>query len=204
MTVRIGRLRALLAGLLAAVATLATLAVASPAQAAYPSNGWYMIVNDYYDGFNDYTYCLSTNANDIGSNTHAVYLAVCNANTPAQWWYSQRTSSTFTDIVHLVNYQNFGGKVWELSQNGTKAYTAVSSSSNTHVWDLGDASTTSGKRLVQALYGGSPALSASHNSPDIAGTMNVYVTSGATVAQHYWRYEVRGTRPSCSPCGAAR
>ncbi|GGN43997.1 hypothetical protein FHR83_008021 [Actinoplanes campanulatus] len=204
MTVRIGRMRAALAALLATFATLATLGMATPAQAVYPANGWYMIVNDYYDGFNDYTYCLSTNATDIGSNTHAVYLARCNSSTPAQWWYSQRTTSTSPDSIYLVNYQNFGNEVWELSQNGTKAYTAQVSSSASHRWDLGDAATTSGRRLVQGWTGTQPSLSASHNNPDIAGTFNVYVTEGATVAQHFWRYERLGTRPSCSPCGAGR
>ncbi|GIE28488.1 hypothetical protein Ait01nite_015330 [Actinoplanes italicus] len=204
LTVRIGRLRAAFAALLAIVATLATLGTATPAQAVYPANGWYMLVNDYYDGFNDYTYCLSTNGTDVGSNTHAVYLARCNAATPAQWWYSQNTSRTGLDDKYLVNYQNFGNKVWELSQNGSKAYTAQVSDSSTHEWDLGDSATTNGRRLVQAWSGSQPSLSASHNNPNIAGTFNVYVTDGATVAQHFWRFERLGTRPTCSPCGAAR
>ncbi|WP_249998498.1 hypothetical protein [Actinoplanes sp. M2I2] len=204
MTMRIGRMRAALAAILAAVATLATLGTATPAQAVYPASGWYMIVNDYYDGFNDYTYCLSTNGTDIGSNTHAVYLAVCKSSTPAQWWNLQRATSTGLDDVYLVNYQAFGGRTWELSQNGTKAYTAEISSSSSHRWDLGDAATTTGRRLVQGLSGSQPSLSASHNNPNIGGTFNVYVTDGATVAQHFWRFERRGALPSCSACAAAR
>ncbi|XVV12668.1 hypothetical protein ACQP2X_49180 [Actinoplanes sp. CA-131856] len=211
--VKAGRL--LVAGALAAVC--ASLGLAAPAQAAIPGVGWYMLVNDYYDGGSGHDdgvkWCLSTNADTspAGSGTHKVYLAKCNTSTPAQWWYL-RTASGFDTNRKLVNYQNFGGEVWELSSNSTTpsgwaantyaAYTAQQSSAVGHVWSAIEY-TEPYKFRFQNLQSGS-MLSTSHNNPYSGGVFKVY-TAGWQIPvppAHLWRFWQPGGRPSCSPCGA--
>lgn len=204
------------AGILAATGTVVSLVAASPANADLPAaSGWYMLVNDYYDGGSGHDdgkwWCLSTNADTSpsGSGTHKVYLAVCNPGTAAQWWHYAYNAASAT--TKLINYQDFGGNVWELSANASTpsggdagtygAYTAQTSTAEGHVWRPYDYTGNNQNRLINELTDNE--LSASHTNPYPGGVFRVY-TAAWTVTPapaHLWRFWQPAGRPSCSPCG---
>jgi hypothetical protein len=197
------------AGAAAAIVCALMFAGVAPAQATpRPDIGWYMLVNDYYDGGSgddDGVYwCLSTNAqtSPAGANTHYVYLAKCNSNTPAQWWYHE---FPYGDDLVLINWQNFGGNVWELSANNSYAYTAQHNVPvETHHWNVTDSTITATNTYFIRNNGlVSAELSASSGNPPFAGTKSVYPASfSLTAPAHKWRFWHPADPPSCSPCGS--
>lgn len=193
-----------MAGLSASAGGVAPASAAvSAAPAAAVEQGWYMLVNDYYDGGSGVDggvmWCLSTNAqtSPSGANTHRVYLARCNPGTAAQWWYLHAPSQW---PLTVKNYQNFGGKIWELSATSTGAFTAQRSDAETHRWLIRRGSATNEHYFVNAALN-ARELSASHNNPDLPGTMNVYMAGVSGAPAHVWRYYQPAGRPACSPCG---
>jgi hypothetical protein len=206
---------AAVAGLLAVVATVVALVAPTPAMAA--GSGWYMLVNDLYDGVNapGPQRCLSTNAQApaVLNGTHQVYLAGCNASVPGQWWYIDYAwGNTYPNTIPVTSYQNFDNAVWELSSNlstppgnaaGTYgAYTAKFSTAPGHLWrifyDTGSPFETVFVSTLYPNYG----LSASAASP-LPGGYRVYTSRAASPfapAQH-WRQYQPSKPPVCSPCG---
>jgi hypothetical protein len=203
------------AGLLTVVATLVALMAPTPAMAT--TSGWYMLVNNLYDGVNapGPMRCLSTNAqtSGSGSGTHLVYLAGCNASTPGQWWYIDYDwGNIYPHTISVSNYQNFGNAVWELSSNtstppgngtGTYgAYTAQVSNAEAHQWkifyDSGSAYQTVFVSDLYPNYG----LSTSAYNP-LPGGYRVYTSSTGSsfVAAQHWRPYHPSSPPACSPCG---
>lgn len=202
---------------IAAVAALVLVAVlagapasAAPDKAPGPAPGWYMLVNDYYDGTNGVggpMRCLSTNAqtSSSGPGTHMVYLAGCNPSTPAQWWYF---NSNFMNgyLADIDNYANFSGKSWELSSNLTTppghsvgtygVYTAQESNVSAHQWRLWDAFSgvnTFSFQNERSLL----TMSASAANPYPAGTFRVYTaaTPSPLPPAHVWRFYQPGQPP---------
>jgi hypothetical protein len=196
---------ATLAGVLAMVGV-----AISPARPALANAGpgWFMLVNDYYSNYQGNQYCLSTNAqqSNSGAGTHFVYLAVCNQNTPGQWWYYSATTQTT-----ITNYQDFNNTVWQLSANGVTptgglpntfgAYTAAKSSASTHLWEISTTGT------AHEYYISNPnehenELSATATSPELPGTLRVFTVAPSDAPTHVWRpWQPSGT-PACGPCGA--
>ncbi|MEU4215241.1 hypothetical protein [Actinoplanes sp. NPDC026623] len=205
---------AAVAGLLTVVATLVALVTPAPAMAA--GTGWYMLVNDLYDGVNapGPMRCLSTNAQPPagGSGTHQVYLAGCNASTPGQWWWIDFDwGRTVPHSIEVTNYQNFDNAVWELSSNlstppgnsaGTyAAYTAQRNQADGHQWSIFYDSGSEFKTIFVSKLSPSYALSASASNPLPGGGYRVYTSHpGFTAAQH-WRQYQPSNPPACSPCG---
>jgi hypothetical protein len=205
-----------LAGLLSALLPIGT---AAPAQAApaVGAPGYYMLVNDAYDNYQGQQHwCLSTNAttSNSGANTHFVYLVPCQSSTLAQWW-----NLTNGDVAgrptHVTDCQRFGGATWELSGNATTpaggaagtygAYTARTISSDgksTHDWVFYNANLPAGSWYIDnngPLTDGE--LSASSSSPEIAGTLRVYLThSSSTTDTHVWRPWQPVVPPSSTVC----
>jgi len=204
---------AAIAAVLALIGAVLAPGLAEPAHAApaaQPYDGWTMLVNDGYDGYNGQMWCLSTNTQSAGGNTHIAYLSVCNPNTPAQWW----------DISHLTesllrSYQNFGGDHWELSANLTTppggtagtygAFTAIGNGAPAHRWaflPLG-----SNRYTVRNGSGGTGMeLSATSNNPYSGGVLRVFTAVPNGTPPHVWRlYNAPGTSsvvpPHCTPCG---
>jgi hypothetical protein len=203
------------AGLLTAVATVVALVAPTPAMAA--STGWYMLVNNLYDGVNapGPMRCLSTNAQTSasGSGTHEVYLAGCSASTPGQWWYVDFDwGNTYPHTIAVTSYQDFGDAVWQLSSNvstpsgnaaGTYgAYTAQESDASGHQWKIFyDSGSVYQTVFVSDLYP-SYGLSASTYNP-LPGGYRVYTSTAVSpfaTAQH-WRQYHPSNPPACSPCG---
>ena len=205
LRVRRGTLAAI-AGTFAVIAAVTLLGVA-PAQASQrPTPGWYMLVNSYYDGHSGDDggdmWCLSTNNQEptAGSNTHYVYLAVCNAKTPGQWWYD---GDEARGLTLLKNYQDFDGKVWELSANATSVYTAVhNSTSDFHLWNILQTSPLDTNKFTFGNWGAGEDLSASPARAQLAGTKGVFPANTSGAKAHVWRYYNPASLPTCSPCGA--
>jgi hypothetical protein len=199
--------RILAAFLAGALALVGTLSLAAPAQADIANPGWYMLVSNYYDGYSGSLWCLSTNAqqSNSGAGTHFVYLSVCKAATPAQWWYIGIGGEP-----ELRNYQDFGNDTWDLSANNSTpaggaagTYGAYTASSNpdvdTHRWFIDSAGPTN--QYFVTNYGTVRDLSVSASNPEIAGTLRVYTAASEGQASHIWRLYQPAGRPSCTPCG---
>ncbi|GGN94911.1 hypothetical protein GCM10010112_84700 [Actinoplanes lobatus] len=198
---RLPQLRRFLSAALVVTAVLS--ATATPAAAEPPAGRYYMLVNDSYEK------CLSMNNEESpsGAGTKRVYLANCNANTPAQWWY-------YAYRDNFRNYQNFGGEVWELSNNSTRpagggagtfgAYAAVWSVDPGHDWTVIDYTEPYKVRITSRL-GNGHVLSATHNDPYSTGIYRVYTAErndDSVPPAHLWRYwEHPSGPPACSPCG---
>ena len=201
-----------LAMVLTVTGTLASLVSASPAQALDPPYfvGWTMLVNTKYKGYNDYWWCLSTNAqtSNSGDGTHFVYLAVCNSNTPGQWWYFDPTDSNDFYRQYVTNFVDWNGLSWDLSANNTRpaggdlgtygAFTVPSDNIIYHSWLTYANSQYNQYRVHNATT--SRDLSASVYNPEIPGTMRVYTTAASTDPSHYWQPYNLGYAPPYAYC----
>jgi hypothetical protein len=201
-------------GMFAVAAAVALVGVA-PAQAtSIPPSGWYMLVNDYYDGGSGddggHLWCLSTNAQTPSglAGTHYVYLAVCNPATPAQWWYNDNGDVNVDDPKLLRNYEDFDGALWELSANATAAYTAKHNTTTaTHQWNVWEnEATVNTYEFSNAGLSPNPPrrgieLSASSSGAPFDGTKNVYPAAASDAPAHKWRYYQPAGRPTNCECG---
>ncbi|MEV4347362.1 hypothetical protein AB0J83_23145 [Actinoplanes sp. NPDC049596] len=203
----------------AVLVALSLTVAASPAQAAQPANGWYMLVNDYYDGGSGHDngdmWCLSANnqTSPSGSGTNQVYLAPCNPATAGQWWY--KGSADGYEHRTFVNYQNFDNAVWELSSNASTpsgfaagthgVYTAQKAARTSipdgHNWNVIEYTDPYKFRFQSLVLGEN--ISASHNNTYPAGTFKVYNTpvTNPPAAAHLWRFWQPAGRPTNCTCG---
>ncbi|WP_249998243.1 hypothetical protein [Actinoplanes sp. M2I2] len=201
---------AALAGLLTLVATTVALIGGSPAFAA--ADGWYMLMNDYYDGDvgDGKRHCLSANGDTSpsGAGTHKVYLAVCNAATIGQWWYIYADwASVYGRTTTITNRQTWDGFEWELSGNtstpsggasGTYgAYTAANNPISSHQWDIKFESGTNRFRLENDSSG--YQLSTSAADPYAGNLYRVYTSSynfSSPAPAQVWRLYAPSSPPS--------
>lgn len=203
-------------GLFVSMAAM-TLGPVPKAAAADPATpGWYMIVSDYYDGSSSShgdgkMRCLSTNGQDStsGSGTHAVYLAVCNPDTPGQWW--RLLSVDGWD--QMRNLQQWGGVNWCLSGNQS---TPGGAFSDTHgAYTSGCRSATLGQYWkwykvaspnswnIQHYLNWSSTLTQWLNTtelvPNAGNTYQVFTSSDSY--EPVWRLYAPESPPACSTCG---
>ncbi|MER5227942.1 hypothetical protein [Streptomyces flaveus] len=192
------------AAALALVGSLAAIPLGTVQKAAAASTpGWYMIVSDYYDGTDSHgdgqMRCLSTNGatSTSGSGTHSIYMAVCNPDTPGQWW---RVLST-DGYNQLRNRQQWEGVNWCLSSNETTpsggfpgshgAYTSKCSSTNDRQkwswYQLPDTTNTFSISTYVVPFIEPYELSTTSSSPYAGNLYKVFTMPISSAPTHNWR-----------------
>ncbi|GAA1642764.1 hypothetical protein [Actinoplanes couchii] len=187
---------------LTTVATAVALIAGSPAN-AIPVGGWYMLVNDYYDGTSGYDggvmWCLSTNSetSPSGAGTHQLYLATCDADVPGQWWRFDGSGDTT-----IESWRKYSGYPYDVSgntspvpggdQNTFGAFSARSSSAKGHGWVVYTVRGGATNRYMFENGLSGQGLSVSHNVKYTASTWRVYTSRipspAAPVEQQVWRF----------------